>query len=247
MRAVGRRGLLVGAAAVASIGSAKAITPAVELLLFSGGGITVPQGLVGYWPFNEGAGTIAADNSGNGNNGTLINAPTWVLGQIKRALNFSATQRVSVPAASAVSLLGDFTIAAWVLWSGVLGTGSYSMILAHDNIGAANLGINSSSKLEIGKNSIASILAAPATFPVGGWHHVACTRSGSAYVLYIDGVSVASGTSVLSFVESGALVFGGTAAGLNLLGSEDDVRLYNRPLAATEIQQIYNAGLQGRP
>ena len=31
-------------------------------------------GLIGYWQFNEGAGTNAIDSSGQGNNGTLVNA-----------------------------------------------------------------------------------------------------------------------------------------------------------------------------
>lgn len=34
-------------------------------------------GLVGHWKFDEGTGTVAADSSGNGNNGTLTNGPTW--------------------------------------------------------------------------------------------------------------------------------------------------------------------------
>ncbi len=35
-------------------------------------------GLAGYWKFDEGSGTTTADASGNGNTGTLINAPAWV-------------------------------------------------------------------------------------------------------------------------------------------------------------------------
>jgi hypothetical protein len=35
-------------------------------------------GLVGYWRLDEGAGTVAVDASGRGNNGTLINGPVWV-------------------------------------------------------------------------------------------------------------------------------------------------------------------------
>ncbi len=37
------------------------------------------DGLVGYWPMDEGSGTITHDTSGNGNNGT-INGATWVAG-----------------------------------------------------------------------------------------------------------------------------------------------------------------------
>ena len=40
-----------------------------------------PTGLVAYWKFDEGSGTTAADSSGNGNTGTLINGPLWTAGQ----------------------------------------------------------------------------------------------------------------------------------------------------------------------
>lgn len=35
-------------------------------------------GLVGYWPLNEGTGTVAKDCTSGARNGTLVNAPTWV-------------------------------------------------------------------------------------------------------------------------------------------------------------------------
>ena len=39
--------------------------------------LTGSTGLVGYWKFDEGSGTSAADSSGTGNTGTLNNTPTW--------------------------------------------------------------------------------------------------------------------------------------------------------------------------
>ena len=35
-------------------------------------------GLVGYWRFDDGTGTLAVDSSPSGNDGTLVNGPTWV-------------------------------------------------------------------------------------------------------------------------------------------------------------------------
>lgn len=35
-------------------------------------------GLLGYWPLDEGTGSTAADASGNGNNGALVNGPSWI-------------------------------------------------------------------------------------------------------------------------------------------------------------------------
>ncbi len=39
-------------------------------------------GLVGYWNFDEQTGTTASDSSGSGNNGTLVNGPTWTAGKV---------------------------------------------------------------------------------------------------------------------------------------------------------------------
>ncbi|MBU0579479.1 hypothetical protein KJ628_05955, partial [Patescibacteria group bacterium] len=44
--------------------------------------------LVAHWRFDEGSGTIAADVSGNGNDGTLRGDPRWVAGVIGGALEF---------------------------------------------------------------------------------------------------------------------------------------------------------------
>lgn len=37
------------------------------------------SGLIGYWKFNEGAGTTAVDSTANHNDGTLTNDPVWVV------------------------------------------------------------------------------------------------------------------------------------------------------------------------
>ena len=34
--------------------------------------------LVGHWDFDEGSGTVAADSSGNGGDGTFVGSPQWV-------------------------------------------------------------------------------------------------------------------------------------------------------------------------
>ena len=44
--------------------------------------------LVGYWSFNEGSGTVAADLSANGYDGTLNGDVTWTGGVYGGALHF---------------------------------------------------------------------------------------------------------------------------------------------------------------
>src|SRR5438093_12081397 len=46
------------------------------------------NGLVGYWSFDDGTGTIASDSSGNGNTAILVNGPIWTSGEIAGALSF---------------------------------------------------------------------------------------------------------------------------------------------------------------
>jgi len=72
-------------------------------------------GLVAYWNFDEGSGTIAADSSGNGNNGTLVNGPSWTNGIKGKALLFDGVDdNVTVPNSNSLNLANSFTLSAWV-------------------------------------------------------------------------------------------------------------------------------------
>ena len=64
----------------------------------SGSGVVLKSGiagggLVGYWSFDEGTGTIAYDKSGKGYNGTLSGTilPNWTGGKLGGALNFNGS------------------------------------------------------------------------------------------------------------------------------------------------------------
>tara|TARA_R100000781_G_scaffold71709_1_gene44940 strand:- start:460 stop:1194 length:735 start_codon:yes stop_codon:yes gene_type:complete len=50
---------------------------AAAVSLFYPMDISNMAGLVGYWRFEEGSGTVALDSSGTGANGSLVNTPTW--------------------------------------------------------------------------------------------------------------------------------------------------------------------------
>src|SRR3990170_7792517 len=45
--------------------------------------------LVGHWKFDEGSDIVAADSSGRGNTGTLVNNPAWVDGKYGKSLDFN--------------------------------------------------------------------------------------------------------------------------------------------------------------
>lgn len=74
--------------------------------------------IVGMWLFDDGKGDTAKDSSGNGLDGTLINAPEWVDdGKFGGALEFEFAKannvRVPIPHNDTV------TVAAWALFTGL--------------------------------------------------------------------------------------------------------------------------------
>jgi len=83
-------------------------------LSFALTGVSWPgePGLVGYWRFDDGAGAIAHDESGNGHHGTIVNA-TWETGQLGSALGFDGTAYVEVPAEAWASIEKHVTVAFW--------------------------------------------------------------------------------------------------------------------------------------
>jgi len=95
-------------------------------------------GLVAYWPFDEGAGTVAADQAPYGNSGGLTNmdpAAAWVGGNTgspgDRALRFDgANDFVNVADRASISMTGDFTLAAWVRPESGFTSGTSRNILA---------------------------------------------------------------------------------------------------------------------
>ncbi len=62
----------------------------------------------------------------------------------------------------------------------------------------------------------------------GSWHHVAWTRSGSGHTLWLDGVSVGTGTWAGTMPDIAANIFVGNhlpTAGTNFNGHIDDLRI----------------------
>lgn len=71
--------------------------------------------LVAYYSFNA---NNATDDAGNGNNGTLVNSPTFGAGRIGNAINFDGTQkRVVVNNTNIPKGTSDFTYSWWTKWN----------------------------------------------------------------------------------------------------------------------------------
>ena len=72
------------------------------------------EGLVGYWSLDDGSGTLAKDNSGNGNDGTLYGSPSWVDGKVGKCIDFDGVDDyVSIADASELNTTNAQTIVLW--------------------------------------------------------------------------------------------------------------------------------------
>jgi len=119
--------------------------------------------------------------------------------------------------------LGDFTVELWALH---LDSGAYSGYFWGNSSGFV-LRRTNANKLEVSQDSVASILVSTATIPVGQWVHIAVTRSGTTFRLFINGTLDSSVTSSANFVSTGAATIGSISntAGYYMNGYISDMRI----------------------
>ena len=77
--------------------------------------ITLPAGVVAYWPLDEASGPVYADVTGT-NDGTGNLSPTAVTGQVNGGQQFDgSTTKIEVPASPTFDFAadGDFSVEFW--------------------------------------------------------------------------------------------------------------------------------------
>ena len=225
-------------------GSHVATSPTV----YTGATSGLSYGLVGYWPFDGKylTSTTATDISGQGNNGTLVGSPTPSIGKIGQALSFDGTSQNILATTTSAILQGSYTISAWYKKNAVGGTG---MLFFAGKYGGTDTQIYfgyllGASKFTFGLyNETNNINYASAPNDTG-WHQVVGSRDASGTLnLYIDGVLVSTNGPVGAFVGTNNLYIAVIASNTNRFsGIIDDVRVYNRALSASEVQQLYKQG-----
>jgi hypothetical protein len=208
-------------------------------------------GPVGHWMLDESSGAVAADSSGNGGTGTLLNGPLHVPGRLGEALSFDGVdESVSVPHAAVLDAY-PLTVSLWV--STAAGTLSslvnkylpsslsgYQVFTSGGNLCAWYFK-DASNYVWDGSGCT---LATPG-FNDGQWHHVAFVVDASGGRLFVDGTLRASrpwtGTPGPTTTTQGLSLarYPGTALPC-LPGRLDDVRIYNRALGASEVSSLFN-------
>ncbi len=207
----------------------------------------ISAGLRANLLFDETSGTTAADASGFGWNGSLLNGPLWTSGKNTGAVDLDGTDDyVSLPA-GVLGALNDFTIAAWVYpdaistWSRVFdfgsGTTRYMFLTPSSGGGTLRFAITNNG------NGAEQQLNAPSPLAAGVWTHVAITLSGNTATLYVNGSAVAT-NSAMTLRPSGLGATTQNWIGRSQFpdpyfnGRVDDFQIHDRALSASEVAAL---------
>ena len=209
------------------------------------------NGLVAYWPFDEGVGTMTFDASGHGHTGTLVNDPQWIGGP---SLDFDGVNDyVDVGTLDVTG--GALTLAAWIYsrdlancvandcrilskTTGTAETDHYFMLSTIES------GANTRLRFRLKTDGVTStLIASSGNLPEDTWVHVATVYDGSSMLLYLNGDLVGSSgkTGSLTTNNGASAWIGGnppegTARPWD--GLIDEVRIYDRALSAAEIRAL---------
>lgn len=222
-----------------------------------------PSGLVGYWKFDERSGNIVYDNSGNGNNGILIDNISRVNGKYGLALSFDGVNDYV--------MLGDFKLdlqkaTTYMFWINTSQTrsapvGDYAIrLMGTENNGPTTailveLNVPELDRLGIflrddNDRKLSAYLEDPFDFTGTGWHHVAMVMNpkDSTITIYIDGVNrdltyfyQDSPSNFSNFQYSftfGASYSQGVVETF-YEGTLDEVQIYSRALSLEEVKAEY--------
>ncbi|MFA4820315.1 MAG: LamG domain-containing protein [Candidatus Aenigmatarchaeota archaeon] len=192
-----------------------------------------------------------SDSGQYGNNGVISGANcTGVTGRVNGACSFDGISGVvNITASSSLNIIGNVTMAAWVKWTGTIGSGGYAILgrlteghylqIRKDSGTGSKIAVWFSAPVSVWKESNTDVTS-------DTWHHIAFTYNGTNAVFYLDGAADGSpavtgtltgGTTknlYIGNIESTSRYFNGTI---------DEVVVWNRSLSAGEVYNLYTYGL----
>ena len=229
----------------------------LSLALASGAKAADPN-LVGWWPLNEGAGDIAVDLSGNGNDGTIGNlngglgtdGSVWVDDPDRgTVISFNGTAGGAFVRAGDIpqmTLTNDFTWSFWAKHSAE-NTADNDIILGNrmdenavDFVPRQFIKFTPT-KFEWHMNGNGDDNLDYDDIPADIWLHHAVVKAGDQLTYYRNGIEASSGTFTQPLDFPQPLYFGGDnegSEGENWSGLMSEVRMYNRALTGLEVLAV---------
>ena len=196
-----------------------------------------------------GSGTTWSDLSGNGNNFSLINGPTFSAANLGSIVFDGVDDYLQIS-----SLVWDynnnFTIQFWFTPSSLGGANGYGLFFnGNPGLNTNRVQIAGTSDGSIYLNSVGSSLgdsfvSAAGLVSVGNWYNFAAIRNSGVITVYLNGVSVASGNVNYAVSQQSNLYVGfvrSSGALWYLNGRMSSILINNRSLSVNEVLQNYNA------
>ena len=212
------------------------------------------SGLVGYWNFDEGSGTVANDTSGSGNNGA-INGASWVAGKAcpvasscsatgvgGGGLSFDGSSNYIniLDNASLDALTTNFTLTAWIKTNKI---GYQSIYDSGTQTNRWKVGLDIGNRMVFTKIGIADYDTDPNILNTNTWYFVTFVKngdSGTNLTFYRNGSVIDTASVGTVATPSGTKQIGRDGTTSYMGGLLDEVRVYNRALSVQEILDVYN-------
>ena len=186
-----------------------------------------------------GTGTVWTDISGNGNNGTLTNGPTFN-GANGGSIVFDGSNDYGT---ISYTLTAPFTVTLWFKQTTLLSRGILETIDSGVQNNVPNLlivagsGILKTYSNNNGYKTVGTDLA------LNTWYSITVTRTLSSETTYLNGNLIFSNSPATGPITSKINI--GVGYGGYFKGNLSNIQVYNRILTSTEVTQNYNA-LKGR-
>jgi hypothetical protein len=189
------------------------------------------------------SGTTWYDVSGNGNNVTLTNGPTFLPTVARGVMSFDGVDDyATAPASSKFAFgAGDFTLECWVYPTDISTTYQHMIALPDQGTFALKSEVNTGNIYFYSPSFTTYGSTSGWTLTLNTWNHVMFTRVSNVGYAYLNGVSKGSKSGFSNSFSSQILNihngWPGEFAGM-LMGA---VRVYNIGFSSAQVTQNYNA------
>ncbi|MFY0598497.1 MAG: hypothetical protein JXR03_02420 [Cyclobacteriaceae bacterium] len=220
---------------------------------------TKVDGLVAYYPFHG----DAFDYSGNNNHGEVKNLSLDLgrLNQSDEAYRFSGSENgyISIPHSQTLSLNREMTLSAWFFYEEQVSSSFFTIIEktnpeagGHSRYG---MWVYNGGTVEIciepdncAPNLCQRCLDAEDKLELDTWTHITGVYDGNTLKIYFNGVLNAESTPINAGISQtqfevfiGTDIYGGAQF---LTGKLDEVKIFNRALTDSEVQENFNLQYQ---
>jgi len=187
-----------------------------------------------------GSGTTWTDLSGQGNNGTLTNGPTYTSGANGYFAFDNVNDYVTAPSSSSYAFgTGDFTLEAWIYPTSFSG---YTHLIALPDQNTFGLKANTGDgALYFYSSSFNNYPTTGWTLTLNQWNHVVFTRSSSVAYPYLNGIGYASKSGFTNNFSAQVLNIHNGFASEFTSCRISVVRIYNVALTAAQVAQNFEA------